>query len=101
MLATYPTVRADPAALSGAVWIDLIDPTESERASVEQAYGLRVPTTDELGEIEATSRLRIENDALYMTAPLIHAPDNGPWLPAPTGFVLTQHILLTVRYTAL
>jgi magnesium transporter len=101
MLAAYPAGPTADASLSDAVWVDLVEPTDAERAAVEKAFGLRVPSKEELGEIEATSRLQTENDALYMTAPLIHATDNGPWLPAPTGFVLSKRVLLTVRYSGL
>jgi magnesium transporter len=57
-----------------------------------------VPSEDELGEIEATSRLKIKSDALYMTAPLIFAAENEPWLPTPVGFMLSKQLLMTVRF---
>jgi magnesium transporter len=98
MLGAYPTHRADGASLSGAAWVDLIDPTEAERSAFEKTFGLRVPTKEKLAEIETTSRLRTEHDALYMTAPLIFAADNEPWFPAPTGFVLSKQVLMTVRF---
>jgi magnesium transporter len=97
MLFAYPDNGAD-ASLSQAIWVDLIDPTAAERAAIEHAFGLRVPTQVELSEIEATSRLQTENDVLYMTAPLIFAESDQPWIPAPTGFVLSKRVLLTVRY---
>ncbi len=33
-----------------------------------------------------------------MTAPLIFAAENEPWILAPTGFVLAKNALLTVRF---
>jgi magnesium transporter len=98
MLGAYPTDPAGDASLAGRTWIDLLDPTEAEAAAFTGAFGLRVPAKDKLGEIEATSRLQVANGALYMTAPLIVAAENEPWLPAPTGFVLSKQVLLTVRY---
>jgi magnesium transporter len=97
MLRTFPLDHA-ATSLSRCTWIDLIDPSDEERSTVEKTFGLRVPTRDELGEIEATSRLQIEDGTLYMTAPLILASGNEPWVPAPTGFVLAKHVLLTVRF---
>jgi magnesium transporter len=96
MLAAYPSRPAE--SLNAAAWVDLIDPTEAERAAFEQAFGLRVPTKEALAEIEATSRLRTEGDALYMTAPLIFAANDEPWILMPTGFVLTKQVLLSVRF---
>ncbi len=97
MLSAYPAHHAPGAMLKDATWVDLLDPSDAERAAFEETFGLRVPTKEELAEIETTSRLRIERDALYMTAPLVFAPDEGPWLVTPTGFVLAKNILLTVR----
>jgi len=100
MLNAYPAYPADPASgssLAGRVWIDLVDPTPAERAAFEAAFGLRVPAQDELGEIEATSRLQIDKGALYMTAPLIFAAEGQPWIPSPAGFVLSKQVLLTIR----
>ncbi|HUK10403.1 MAG TPA: hypothetical protein VLX09_21205 [Stellaceae bacterium] len=79
-------------------WVDLVNPAEAERSAFERASGLGVPSKHELGEIEATSRLQIKNDALYMTAPLIFAVENEPWLPTPVGFVLSKQLLMTVRF---
>jgi magnesium transporter len=98
MLGAYPTQRAEGTSLKNAAWIDLLDPTEVERSAFEQAFGLRVPTEAELVEIETTSRLRIEQGALYLTAPLIFAAENEPWILVPTGFVLAKQVLLTVRF---
>ena len=98
MLNALPNVP-DSKSLSNAVWIDLLDPTPTEIAAFEKAFEFRVPTKDELSEIETTSRLRFEHDALYMTAPLIIANDDEPWISAPTGFVLSKAVLLTVRFT--
>src|SRR5579864_8281492 len=98
MLNAYPEDHAKGSALASHSWIDLTDPTEAERSAFETAFGLRVPRNDALGEIEATSRLRVENGALYMTAPLIFAAGDEPWLPSPTGFVLSKQVLMTVRF---
>jgi magnesium transporter len=93
-----PSGAAAPDALAGKVWIDMIEPTDAERASFEAAFALRVPSKAALGEIEATSRLQAVDGALYMTAPLIFAGENEPWFPTPTGFVLSQRVLMTVRF---
>ena len=57
MLNAYPKDRSGSHSLSGRIWVDLVEPTEAERAAFEAAFGLRVPAHDQLGEIEATSRL--------------------------------------------
>ncbi len=97
MLAAYPPDPSGNTKLAGSAWVDLVDPTALERTTFENAFGLRVPAQDELGEIEATSRLQVENGALYMTAPLIFASGNEPWLPVPTGFMLSKQVFMTLR----
>jgi len=95
MLTAYPTDRADGTSLAHATWVDLVDPTDAERAAFEKTFGLRVPAKEALAEIETTSRLQAEKDVLYLTAPLIFA--DQPWVSVPTGFVLSKRVLLTVR----
>ena len=104
MLNAYPRALTEGVSfstrdLADQAWVDLVYPTEAERSAFEHASGLSVPTKDDLGEIEATSRLKIKNDALYMTAPLIFAEENEPWLPTPVGFVLSKQLLMTVRFS--
>jgi magnesium transporter len=98
MLSALP-IAADGKSLSNALWVDLVDPSSTETAAFEKAFGLSVPNKDEVSEIETTSRLHVEQDTLYMTAPLIIASGDEPWIPAPTGFVLSKTVLLTVRFT--
>jgi magnesium transporter len=98
MLAAYPTDHTGTGSLSNAVWVDLIEPSEAERSAFTAAFGLQVPTKAQLSEIETTSRLRFDKDVLYLTAPLIFAGEGEPWILAPTGFVLSKRVLLTVRF---
>lgn len=98
MLSAYPADRAENHSIANATWIDLVDPTDAERETFAQAFGLRVPSRDQLVEIETSSRLQIENDALYLTLPLIFPDPHGPWRLAPAGFVLSKRVLLTVRF---
>ena len=80
------------------VWVDLCNPTPSEIASIERAFHMEVPTREEMGEIEASSRLYTENGALVMTAPILHRataeiPESGV-----ITFILLGETLVTVRF---
>lgn len=98
MLTSYP--RNWKLASGGAqgIWIDLVDPTPEERSSIREEFGLQVPTREELSEIETTSRLRAEPKALYMSAPLISVAEDGLWSSAPSGFVVSKKLLITVHF---
>ena len=96
MLRAFPGTTDN--SLSEASWIDIVDPTPAEIAAFEKGFNLRVPVKAEVSEIETTSRLQVERGALYMTAPLILATGDEPWIAAPTGFVLSKTVFLTVRF---
>ena len=68
-------MRARPTADSceAAVWIDLLNPSKAEEASIEAMAGVAVPTREEMAEIEVSSRLYVENGAHFMTATILYA----------------------------
>ena len=103
------------------VWIDLIRPTRAETLMLEEALGIAIPTREEAQEIEASSRIYVEDDVMFMTANLLHQPDQAhPTVAAhggavgeaalsdskgfvmpvvsPTTFILGKSRLITVRY---
>ena len=87
----------------GTVWIDMLHPTEEERAAIAGLVGIDLPTHEEMKEIEVSSRLYVENASIYMTTPVITRADTEyPGLGVVT-FILTNGIskggyLVTVRY---
>ncbi len=93
MLRTHPKAEAP---WTGVTWIDLCEATDEERAAVERATGLRVPSETAIIEIETTSRAYTENHAIYLSTPLPVATRSPEPLTA-AGFVLTQRVLVTVR----
>lgn len=82
----------------GAVWIDLLSPSDDERRYLDTSLALSLPTREEMREIEPSSRLYQEGEAVYMTATVIsHADDPNPSGDVVT-FVLCRSCLLTIRY---
>lgn len=85
---------------AAALWIDLLEPTPAEEAAVQSLLGIEVPTREEMQEIEASSRLYRENEAVYVTAPVLtNADTNHPANTAIT-FILTRSCTVTVRYAS-
>src|SRR6202790_2232019 len=84
-----------------AIWFDLLSPSPEEVAYVERATGLAMPSLEDLSEIEASSRLYVENGALFLSAPLVHRGDANRPETTPVGFVLTRELLVTVRFRPL
>lgn len=95
-LRAIPVSAGDvPAA---AVWLDLVSPDEADDTRAEAFAGISVPTREEMGEIEQSSRLYTEGGARYMTASILCGADTeNPTMVAVT-FILTGGRLITVRY---
>ncbi|UFN47727.1 magnesium transporter CorA family protein [Roseomonas sp. OT10] len=87
-----------PEQLRGAVWLDLLAPTREEERAVQEALGLEVPTREEMQEIESSSRLYREEEALFLTANFLYGVEEGDFGSTPITFVLAGQHLVTVRY---
>jgi magnesium transporter len=83
---------------AGAIWYDLFEPTVEERALVEAALGIALPTRDEMREIEPSSRLYVEGDAIYLTATILNRADDPNPSADPITFVLARQTLVTLRH---
>ena len=94
-----PTVVTGSAAESmpATVWIDMLEPTPEEAASVERILKIDVPTREEMQKIEESSRLYIEDGALFMTMPVVNKAATEPETAAVT-FILAPTALVTLRY---
>ena len=84
--------------LSQAQWIDLLNPTEEEKARVQAATGLDISTEEELAEIETSSRLYFDGKAIYLSMPLVSKMENMPADVRPIGFILNREKLVTIRF---
>ena len=91
--------QGDITALSpAALWIDLLEPTAEEKEAVQAMLAIDIPTREEMQEIEASSRLYRESEALYMTAPILSNVDSRRPQGAAITFILTRLCTITVRY---
>ncbi len=95
-------IEPGPTAVlpESSVWIDLLNPTREEEVFVERLTGLGMPTREEMVEIEPSSRLYLENGAIYLTANLLMGMANNDPSSAAVSFVLTPVHLITIRYDA-
>ncbi|AHE66300.1 magnesium transporter CorA family protein [Legionella oakridgensis] len=87
--------------LQKAVWIDLLCPTKEEEKMLEEQLNIEIPTKKEVEEIEPSSRLYIENSALYMTATMVALSDLPQMKTDVVTFILTETSLITLRYIEL
>jgi len=82
------------------IWIDLLKPTEEEKKMVARRTGIRVPSLDALSEIEASSRLAVDGNVIYLSSPVV-AHDGPDAALSSIGFILTESFLVTVRFAEL
>jgi magnesium transporter len=88
----------DAQAIRSAVWIDLLNPTLEEEHLVQTALGVEIPTREEMEEIESSSRLYREEEALFLTANFLYGAEQNEYGSTPITFVLAPGTLVTVRY---
>ncbi len=81
-----------------AVFLDLLNPSREEEGQAEQWLEYQLPTREEMQEIEESSRLYVENGALYMTAWLPVGLDTSNPDNTSITFVINSETLATVRY---
>jgi magnesium transporter len=84
-------------ALRSALWIDLVCAGSAEIERTRQATGLRIPTEEDVSEIENSSRLAVRDGVLYLSLQLISIR-NGGARGVSAGLVLSADRLVTVRF---
>lgn len=85
-------------SLKHAAWIDLLAPSREEELVVERMVGINIPTREEMQEIEVSSRLYAEGDALFMTVVMIMRSQSDDPVTDAVTLILQPDLLITVRY---
>lgn len=91
--------QAPACALERLVWIDIECPSAEEERALETLLGINLPTSDELKDIEPSSRLYRENGAIYMTANVVWRSATEEPQSTPISFILSDDKLITIRYS--
>lgn len=84
--------------LEHAVWLDLFQPTQAEEVALENMLGFKLPTPEEMRDIEPSSRLYTEEGVHYMTATILAKGDSDMPQSTNVSFILHGHLLITIRY---
>lgn len=79
-----------------AVWVDIVEPTPETRDTVTRVYGVRLPDSDDMMEIEATARFFKDDDGLHIHSYFL---DDFAETPAnvTVAFVLKDDRLFTLH----
>jgi magnesium transporter len=92
------TSHSPPAEATGALWIDLLNPTRHEDHYVEHVLGLSIPTREEAQDIEVSARLYHEDGAEFMTMTAASQLESDEPTTTPITFILKGNTLATIRY---
>jgi magnesium transporter len=87
-----------PALPGEVIWLDLLNPTDDEKAFAETRAGVRIPAKEALSEIESSSRLIVERGVIYLSTPVVAQGDTPDRFLSPVGFILSSNVLVTVRF---
>ena len=85
-------------ALTEALWIDLMDSSDEEHEFIEKALDVSIPSKEEMLEIEESSRLFREDDALFLSCWLLCYDSPIP-ANASVTFIVTKDQFLSIRHT--
>ncbi|MBV2235718.1 MAG: magnesium/cobalt transporter CorA [Sterolibacterium sp.] len=96
-LRQIPVVSPQDLERSNPVWIDLVAPTEDERALIEKVFDLALPDPEEHTDLEVSARFYVEEDgAIYMHSDFLLDKKNES-RNVPVTFILHRNILFSVR----
>ncbi len=78
------------------IWLDVVEPSEAERAWLDDYYVEEVPDSEDLNEIEASSRFYQDKDGLHITSFFPHRSGKEV-RNTGVSFNLRPHLLITLR----
>ena len=93
--------NSSPVLPRDVIWIDLLNPTKEETTFVELRTKVRVPSIEMMSEIETSSRLAVDHGVAYLSIPAVAEGDTADAYLSPTGFILTDSVLVTIRFASL
>ena len=80
-----------------AVWIDIVDPSDEDRAVIKQVYDVGLPDAEDMEEIEATARFfRDDDGSLHVHSFFLHDFEDTP-ANVTVAFILKNGRLFTIH----
>lgn len=95
MLQCRTLATAAGGAAPASLWVDLCQPTPEELELASQQVGFRIPDRAGISEIEFSSRVRVEGEALVLNLPRFQYEVEHT--VGPLGFVVAPNALVVQR----
>ena len=81
----------------GVVWLDLLDPTREEIDFTERFMRVRLPSDEEVGDLQTFNRLRFDGEVIQVFAPVVFRDTEKILRTTNVGFILNAALLVTIR----
>ncbi len=79
------------------VWVDLHSGSEEERRWVEQAYKVKLPSPDEVTDIEASARYYEDDDGVLHIRTDFLLEDDAQSRNVPVAFLIVKDLLISIH----
>lgn len=89
------TVESDELS-EDAVWVDIVEPTDEIRVNIKQVYGVNLPDSEDMKEIEATARFFKDEDGLHIHSFFLDDFEETP-ANVTVAFILKDDRLFTIH----
>ena len=89
-------IQPEEIATRKPIWVDIIAPSEEERAWVTATFAISLPHPEHLRDIEASARFYEENEELHVRSDFLRGKEIGT-LSVIVAFVLARNILFSVH----
>ena len=100
-LRQVPVDTREDLVKAAPIWVDLVAPSNEERAWVAEIYGLDLPDPEHHTDLEASARFYVEEDgAIYLHSDFLLDKEDESRNVAVT-FILHRNILFSVRMVEL
>jgi magnesium transporter len=89
-------IQAGEIATRKPIWVDIIAPSEAERAWVADTFAITLPQPEHLRDIEASARFYEENEELHVRSDFLLGKESDS-RSVIVAFVLSNNILFSVH----
>jgi magnesium transporter len=90
------SIRPDEVETRKPIWVDIVEPSEEERAWVSETFAITLPYPEHLRDIEESARFYEENEELHVRSDFLHGKEIGT-LSVIVAFVISRNVLFSLH----
>ncbi len=90
------SIRPDEVTTRKPIWVDIVEPTETERSWVTETFAITLPYPEHLRDIEESARFYEENEELHVRSDFLQGKEIGT-LSVIVAFVISHNVLFSLH----